>query len=140
MIPELGMIIAASITGGLSFLIGYLMYRHQINRDRKTDAVELIKIKATADGNLFTMLTTQIKEFDQNLRQVREELRQAMDELEDEREKRRSLEYRVDALEAEKIRISLERDEFARERDGLQLRVKELEKLVLALTGEKQDD
>jgi chromosome segregation ATPase len=129
-------VIASLVTGGLGFLAAYLMYRYQINKDLKADVLELARVKSDADGALFLRLSNHLRELDNSLKEVYQQ-------LEEERDKRRALEYRVDVLEAEKARISNERDEFARERDKfaersdvLQAKVDELQALVKKLTEE----
>jgi chromosome segregation ATPase len=122
-------IIASLITGSLGFLAAYLMYRYQINRDLKADVLELARVKSDADGALFLRLSNHLKELDNSLKEVYQQ-------LEEERDKRRSLEYRVDVLEAEKIRISQERDEYARKSEILQAKVDELQAQIDRLTRE----
>ena len=124
---DYGTIIAALITASLALIGAYLSYRYQSNKDRKqelvqsdSDKAELAKIKSDVEENLWL--------------RVSKELEHLQRELDEEREKRRLLEKRVDVLEDEKSKLSIERDFLSRQNMKLQNQVNELQLLVESLT------
>lgn len=125
-------IVAAIITAVLAFVGALLSYRYQSNKDRKfeivqseTDKAQLAKIKIDVEENLWV--------------RVSRELENLQRELDEEREKRRLLERRVDVLEDEKSKLSIERDFLSRQNMKLQNQVNELQLLVESLTKDNTD-